>query len=338
MEPLGNGLIHETWKISNNQGEFVLQAYNKSVFPYPERIQNNLDILFREQVAERLPFELPLPIQNSQGEQLTNFEGKLWRIFPFVSGKTLEQIQVPNEAWLAAKAFGEFASAGKELNMSEFMETIPDFHRLDLRFEKFQQTASAVKTWTKEEEDILRFYLNQKPLIEEYKVEREKLPIRLTHSDTKINNLIFSEDLHQIKALIDLDTVMPGLLLYDFGDLVRTIACSLSETSIQWEGIRLQEEIFEELILGYLEGIKNLATQHEFESLLIGGEVMTCMMGLRFFTDHLQGNIYYRVQYPEQNLHRAKNQMILLRDQQEKRAQLRNIWKKSLEKVRACDN
>ncbi|WP_290507504.1 phosphotransferase enzyme family protein [Algoriphagus sp.] len=338
IEALGNGLIHETWKISTPQKQVVLQGYNQSVFPYPERIQNNLEILFQNQVADTLPFELPLPIPNQEGQQLTEFQGKRWRIFPFVAGRTLEQIQAPNQAWLAARAFGAFSAAGKNLSMEAFQETIPNFHRLDLRFDRFQEVASTATHLSEEEKGLLHFYLNQKPLIEFYKIQRKQLPLRLTHSDTKINNLIFSEDLQQIKALIDLDTVMPGLLLYDFGDLVRTVTCSQPETSTHWEEIRLQEEIFEQLVVGYLEGIKHMGSPAEFESLLIGGEVMTCMMGLRFFTDHLQGNVYYRVNYPEQNLHRAKNQMILLRDQQAKRAILRDIWEKSLEKVQSSDN
>lgn len=338
IEPLGNGLIHETWKISTSKKQVVLQAYNQSVFPYPERIQNNLGILYQNQVADRLPFELPLPLPNQNGQQLTEFLGKRWRIFPFVSGRTLEQIQTSNQAWLAARAFGEFSAAGGHLSMESFQETIPNFHRLDIRFERFQEVASAANTLEKEERELLNFYLNQKPLIESYKNQRHQLPLRLTHSDTKINNLIFSEDLQQINALIDLDTVMPGLLLYDFGDLVRTVACSIPEIGTKWDEIRLQEGIFEQLMLGYLEGIKNLASSQEFESLLLGGEVMTCMMGLRFFTDHLQGNVYYRVHYPEQNFHRAKNQMILLRDQQAKREILLDIWKKAMEKVQPSDN
>lgn len=116
--------------------------------------------------------------------------------------------------------------------------------------------------------------------------------------------------------------------MYDFGDLVRTVACRHPETSQNWEEIRLMPEIFEQLLAGYWAGAKHLATREEAESLLFGGEIMTLIMGLRFFTDHLQGNIYYRVTYPEQNFHRAKNQMIYLKSQQENRALLQEIWKK----------
>ena len=114
--------------------------------------------------------------------------------------------------------------------------------------------------------------------------------------------------------------------MYDFGDLVRTVACSMPESSIQWEAIHLIPDIFEKLLTGYWEGLKDWATPEERESLLLAGEIMTLIMGLRFFTDHLQGNIYYRVSYPEQNFHRAKNQMIYLQSQQDQRAGLKAIW------------
>ena len=119
---------------------------------------------------------------------------------------------------------------------------------------------------------------------------------------------------------------MGGYLMYDFGDLVRTVACSLPETSTQWEAIHLIPEIFEELLRGYWEGVSEFALREEAQSLLLGGEIMTLIMGLRFFTDHLQGNIYYRVSYPEQNFDRAKNQMIFLQSQQENRGSLKRIW------------
>jgi hypothetical protein len=121
---------------------------------------------------------------------------------------------------------------------------------------------------------------------------------------------------------------MGGFLMYDFGDLVRTVACSLPETSTHWDEILLHSELIEKLLDGYWQSVKDFVTPAEAESLIFGGEIMTLIMGLRFFTDHLQGNIYYRVSYPEQNFHRAKNQMIFLQCQQEKRDELLKIWEK----------
>jgi hypothetical protein len=131
-----------------------------------------------------------------------------------------------------------------------------------------------------------------------------------------------------VEAIIDLDTLMGGYLMYDFGDLVRTVACSLPETSTDWGKVSLHSSLFEELLKGYWKGVQGIATSNEAKSLLFGGEIMTLIMGLRFFTDHLQGNIYYRVSYPEQNFHRAKNQMIFLQSQQAQRENLQSAWKK----------
>jgi len=330
IKPLGAGLIHETFLIENPSGQYVLQGFNQEVFQYPDRIAFNLEQIFTHQIADKLPYELPLPLLNENGKQLSTVDGNNWRVFPFVQGQTLEQISSRDQARIAATAFAEFSKAGTALKVDILRETIPNFHRLDLRFERFCEVASGIeRKLDSEEESLLRFYLNQKPLIENYKETIQKLPLRLTHNDTKINNLIFSESLDRVKALIDLDTVMPGYLLYDFGDLVRTVACTQTEISTDWENLRLNESVFEALMEGYLSGLGNLVKKEEKESLLLGGEVMTCMMGLRFFTDHLQGNIYYRVNYPEQNLHRAKNQSILLRDLQSKRELLRNLWIKA---------
>ena len=181
---------------------------------------------------------------------------------------------------------------------------------------------------TPEEQEILEFYLDQKPLVDWYLDQIHQLPIRVTHNDTKINNLIFSEDLTNVEARIDLDTLMGGYLMYDFGDLVRTVACSCPETHTQWTEIYFLPELFEELLKGYWDGVKKILDNNEAESLLFGGEIMTLIMGLRFFTDHLQGNIYYRVTYPEQNFDRAKNQMIFLKSQQNHRSALQQIWQK----------
>jgi hypothetical protein len=113
---------------------------------------------------------------------------------------------------------------------------------------------------------------------------------------------------------------MGGYLMYDFGDLVRTVACSLPETSTEWSQIQALPELVEELLSGYLEGLEGALSAEEKDSLLFGGEIMTLIMGLRFLTDHLEGNVYYRVTYPLQNLHRAKNQLALLQSQQAYRA------------------
>jgi hypothetical protein len=325
---LGEGLIHETMVIDNTVDKWVLQGFNEAVFNFPERIDHNLSLLSNYALSHPLPFLLPLPILNKSGKGLTEIDGKKYRLFEFVKGSTLQLIDNPHQAYIAARGYGEFASWANGINGSEMQDTIPNFHRLDLRFENLILAAKDKADLSAEETEILDFYLSQQHLVDWYLSQRDRLPLRVTHNDTKINNLIFSEDLTQVNALIDLDTLMGGFLMYDFGDLVRTVACSLPETDTQWGAIHLITTLFEELLKGYWEGVRDIVQPGEAKSLLLGGEIMTLIMGLRFFTDHLQGNVYYRVSYPEQNFHRAKNQMILLQTQQECRDLLKNIWEK----------
>ncbi len=326
LSPFGEGLIHETFLVEGTDQRFILQGFNESVFRFPDRIDHNLGLLYQLVKEQPLPFQLPLPILNRFGSGLSEWNGKKYRLFDFVQGKTLQLINDLDQAFLAAQAYGEFADWAKGIDAHQMQETIPNFHRLDLRYEKLVEVANSVSKLHEEESVILDFYLSQKPLIDWYLTQLENLPLRVMHNDTKINNLIFSENMEKVEAVIDLDTLMGGYLMYDFGDLVRTVACSLPETATQWDSIQLIPEVFSELLKGYWDGIRGFSTLAESRSILLGGEVMTLMMGLRFFTDHLQGNIYYRVSYSEQNFHRAKNQMIFLQSQQAQREKLSQIW------------
>ncbi|MDA0314533.1 MAG: aminoglycoside phosphotransferase family protein [Bacteroidetes bacterium] len=325
LSPFGEGLIHETLAAGQLDKKWILQGFNNSVFRFPNRIDHNLGLLSRHAANHPLPFQLPLPLLNRNGSGLTAIQGKNYRLFDFVDGSTLQQVQQPAQAGMAAQAYGKFASWSHRLPAEAFEETIPNFHRLDLRFARLVEVAKQLPTIPEEEQALLQGYLEQLPLVSWYQEQRNHLPLRITHNDTKINNLIFSKTLNQVEAVVDLDTVMGGYLMYDFGDLVRTVACSLPETSTDWKKIQALPELFEELLSGYLEGLNGAITPMETESLLLGGEIMTLIMGVRFLTDHLEGNVYYRVSYPLQNLHRAKNQLALLQSQQGYRARFANF-------------
>jgi aminoglycoside phosphotransferase (APT) family kinase protein len=320
LSPFGEGLIHETLLLQQADDKWILQGFNASVFRFPERIAHNLHLLSRHLNQSPLPFELPLPLLTREGKGLATIEGKQYRLFDFVQGTTLQQVQQATQARIAAQAYGKFAAWASPLPAAAFEETIPNFHRLDLRYARLKEVAQDLPSLPKEEQGLLEGYLAQQPLIDYYLDQLSKLPLRVMHNDTKINNLIFSPTLEKVEALVDLDTLMGGYLMYDFGDLVRTVACSLPETDTDWNQIQALPELVEELLSGYLEGIHGALSAEEKDSLLFGGEIMTLIMGLRFLTDHLEGNVYYRVSYPLQNLHRAKNQLILLQSQQAYRA------------------
>ena len=320
LAPFGEGLIHETLLVRQSDNKWILQGFNTSVFRFPERIAHNLYLLSKHLQQSPLPFELPLPLLTREGKGLASIEGKQYRLFDFVQGTTLQQVQQPAQARIAAQAYGKFAAWASPLPAAAFEETIPNFHRLDMRYARLKEVAGDLNSLPEEEKGLLEGYLAQQPLIDYYLEQLSKLPLRVMHNDTKINNLIFAPSLEKVEALVDLDTLMEGYLMYDFGDLVRTVACSLPETSTEWDQIQVLPELVEELLVGYFEGLEGALSVEEKDSLLFGGEIMTLIMGLRFLTDHLEGNVYYRVSYPLQNLHRAKNQLILLQSQQASRA------------------
>jgi Ser/Thr protein kinase RdoA (MazF antagonist) len=326
FEKFGSGLIHQTFLIELNQNKYILQCFNSNVFKFPDRIEKNLGLLSELGDLKILPFQLPLPILNRDGSGIVAFKGSLYRLFDFVEGETLQQITDPNQAVKAAEAYALFSRWADSFPLDRFAETIPDFHRLDLRFDRLEEVAKSAQNLSAAETEILDFYLAQKLLVETYLKIIHKIPQRLTHNDTKINNLIFSPDFSKVAAVIDLDTIMPGYLLYDFGDLVRTVASAAEEISQDWTSQKLLVPIFEKLLAGYWEGAGDWMSQEEAKSLLIGGEVMTCLMGVRFFTDHLEGNVYYQVAYSDQNFHRAKNQMILLQSLQSHKTDLELIF------------
>jgi len=319
IKPFGDGHIHQTFLIETEEKMRILQKFNNLVFKYPERISHNQSLLIDQIDPEDLPFTLPLPIPNLKGELFTLIDGTYFRISPFVAGKCVNEIENPHQAYLAAKAFAQFIKAGIHISATEFQEAIPGFHDLELRYDQLLVALKNTKRILSGElRELVDFYLGQKDLVDQYLSWKEKLPLRLTHSDTKINNLIFADDFSKVNAVIDLDTLMAGYVYYDFGDLVRTVACTEGESSKDWEKIRVDAAKYEALLEGFLEVGKGVFTEEEIKSLPYGGLMMTCIMGFRFLADYLNGNIYYTIHYEEQNLHRAKNQMCLLKGLREK--------------------
>lgn len=327
FDSFGEGLIHETFRVQLGTRDYLIQAFNTKVFSRPQIIAENLFLLQELKENSALTFQLPLPLKTNSGDMLVNIRNKNYRLFNFVEGTTLQQTNNHKIAFQAAIAYGKFSSWGDQLKINSLQESIPDFHRLDLRFKRFKEVLATTSELIPFEQEIVEFYLAQSGLIERYDKLRTLLPLRLTHNDTKLNNLIFHKDHNSVAAIVDLDTVMPGFLIYDFGDLVRTAACTEPENSKNWAAANLDLKLFKALLAGYLEGLSGNISKAETESLLLGGEVMTCIMGLRFLTDYLEGNKYYKVQYAEQNLHRAKNQANFLESQQSNRERLEIILK-----------
>lgn len=313
IEKFGSGHIHQTFKIFSRGVPYVLQQFNAQVFTHPNKISYNHRLLIKGLEAKLLPFQLPLPLANTMGTLFTKIDHYLFRISPFVDGICLDEVADTKEAKLAAQAFAGFIEACASIDPNQFEETIPGFNNLELRFDQLKEAISNTKVVINQDvQQLIGFYLDQEELVQEYKTWIQVLPLRVTHNDTKVNNLIFSTTRSQVDAVIDLDTIMAGYAFYDFGDLVRTVACTQTESSTDWPKISVDQQKYTALWEGFLEGGKEVFTQEEIASLSFGGKMMTCIMGFRFLADYLNGNIYYTIHYKEQNLHRAKNQMLLL--------------------------
>jgi Ser/Thr protein kinase RdoA (MazF antagonist) len=322
----GSGHIHKTYKVDSSSRSFILQEFNDTVFKYPDRISNNLSYLLDNFDPANLPFVLPLPIPNRNGNLFTELDGGLYRLFPFVSGVTRDDIDQKEQASRAAEAFAYFVRVFLPTNAERLQDTIQDFHHLGWRYEQFEQAlkSPAIEV-DKQTLDMIAYYQARRELLEKYSDYSSRLPLRTTHNDTKINNLIFSDNLSQVNALIDLDTIMAGFVFYDFGDLARTVACTKDESSLDWDEIGVDTAKYEGLLEGFYSVLAGQISHEELASLPFGAEMMTLIMGLRFLTDHLNGNIYYQVEYEEQNLHRSKNQAALLSAFIEKRPAIQKL-------------
>jgi Ser/Thr protein kinase RdoA (MazF antagonist) len=309
----GSGHIHKTYLLNLDEQSYILQEFNDQVFSRPGRISGNLAYLMEQFDPSELPFALPMPVTNREGGFFTRLDGGLFRLFPFVSGITRDAIDRREHAKIAAEAFARFIRLFLPADAGKLQDTIPHFHDLEMRYKQFdaalQQPKISLDEATKR---MIDFYQGKSDLVDKYLHYRSRLPLRVTHNDTKINNLIFAENLSRVNALIDLDTIMAGYVFFDFGDLVRTVACTRDESSLDWDGMDVDMEKYGGLLEGFYTVLAGKIGGEELESLPFGGEMMTLIMGVRFLTDHLNGNVYYQVNYPEQNLHRARNQAALL--------------------------
>ncbi|MCH7401552.1 phosphotransferase enzyme family protein [Belliella kenyensis] len=312
IERFGEGHIHQTWLAKSDSDAWIIQHFNKCVFQDPCKIAQNHQLLINLLEFDKLNFQLPLPIPDLEGNTLCLINGEYFRVLPFVTGECFQAINDSSHGLLAARAFASLIDVASGLDVTLFQEVIPGFHDLTLRYRQFEDAVASTKIEIEGDLcKLIRFYQSKFELVTEYQRWIKVLPKRITHNDTKINNLIFHTDLSNIAAIIDLDTMMPGYVFNDFGDLVRTVTCTLDENSTAFEQISVDVDNYKAVYEGFLAG-GSFMTEAERTSLHFGGEMMTYIMGLRFLTDHLNGNVYYHTRYEKQNFDRATNQMHLL--------------------------
>ncbi len=317
-EELPTGLINTTYVVSCQSGSsekrFILQSINATVFPEPEKVMENIfhalnHIGDQDPGTEQLRL---IPVRDGHS-WLTLPDHTVWRCYPFHEGtESFTKITSADLAYRAAAAFGSFQAKLADLDPSILHETIKDFHNTPVYFSKL--TAAAENDPHKRLADAREEYdyiVSQKSLTS--LLVDAGLPVRITHNDTKISNILFPTNAELPPIVIDLDTVMPGLALFDFGDLVRSAASTADENETDPFKISLDQDLAKALTDGYLSAACDFLTPLEKELLPSSPKVITLELAIRFLTDHLLGDPYFRTEYSGHNLDRARNQLHLLK-------------------------
>ena len=324
----GNGHINATFAATFRRGatrkRYVLQCINAHIFREPLRLMENVARVTRHirrkleaaGVQDTTRRVLTLVETRAGAVCLVDPEGRVWRCYLFVEGaSSLDIIQTPAQAHAAARAFGAFQRLLMDYDGPRLFETIPRFHDTCARVEALKQAlaedrcgrAAAVAP-------ELRQLLDREALADSLLSLQAAggIPERITHNDTKLNNVMFDEATGEGICVIDLDTVMPGLSLFDFGDLVRFAANTGAEDEADLAKVDVALPVFEAIVQGYIAGAGAILANAEWDNLVFAARLITYEIGIRFLTDYLDGDEYFKIKYPEHNLVRARNQFRLV--------------------------
>ena len=326
----GSGHINSTFYIATDaESEYVLQKINKYVFKRPEEVMANVVAVteyLRSREGRRDSALHFIPTRDGRYYHIDE-EGEYWRMYDFVPGYCLDLPKTDDDFYQSALAFGSFQEKLAEFPAETLYETIPDFHNTVDRYRQFHESIefNACGRLAGVEADVT-FLLQQEELTSKLQNMRQEglLPLRVTHNDTKLNNVLLSKETGKPLCVLDLDTVMPGLSLHDFGDSIRFGAATAAEDEQDLSKMGLDLHLFEVYTRGFLEAATAL-TDKEVEMLPMGALSITLELATRFLKDHLDGDLYFKIAYPGHNLVRARAQMKLAADMQAKLPEMNRI-------------
>jgi hypothetical protein len=337
--PYGTGHINNTYKAIFSQSgktvSYIFQRINKTIFKKPEELMVNISLVLEYQ--KKALADTP----NSSRRSLTLIPtkadrcfyidklGEYWRAYCFIeNAATYDIIENDKIAYNAARAFGKFQRSLTELSPSKLNITIPNFHNTPKRYEAFED--ATVKDTINRAKDVkseIDFVLNHKKYASKlFDLHRDgKLPERICHYDTKLNNVMIDDKTKEGICVIDLDTVMPGFTAFDFGDLIRTGTSPAAEDELDTSKVCMQMNMFESIARGYLSSAETFLTKTEKENLVFGGLLITLENALRFLMDYLQGDIYYKIHRENHNLDRCRTQIALVKSIENQFDKMNNI-------------
>jgi Ser/Thr protein kinase RdoA (MazF antagonist) len=331
--PLGAGHINDSFLVKTSEQDkpdYLLQRINHQIFKNVELLQENILHVtnhIRKKLIEKGEQNIDrktLTIIPAKDGKLFYFDGEnYWRVYLFIRGGKSYDTITPALAYSAGKAFGEFQSCLADIP-EKIYETIPNFHNMEFRLEQFREAVSGNVAGragnNREIISAIESRANEMTKVE--RMGREgKLPKRINHCDTKVNNILFDEA-GNVLCVVDLDTVMPGYVVSDFGDFIRTGANTGAEDDANLDNVSVDLDIYTSYAKGYLETAHSFLTSVEIELLPFGARLLTYMQAVRFFTDYLNGDTYYKIHFPEHNLQRTKAQLKLLKDLENKQDKL----------------
>lgn len=337
VHEFGNGNINDTYLVitnSNEEPHFVLQRINTLVFRQPRLIMQNMRI-FTEYMRKRARqegylWEIPRVLKTHQGEDFyLDNENRFWRAISYVKGaRSFDTINSIDHAWEVGHALGTFQRLISDLPVESLCDTLEGFHVTPRYLEQYDRTvshngfaSSAEVRWGMEFVSARRQWAH---VLEDAR-SQGKLQLRPVHGDPKVNNVMIQEGTGRAISLVDLDTVKPGLIHYDIGDCMRSGCNRLGEETEQWEAVRFDPEIGEAILTGYLTQARHFLTEEDYEYLFDSIRLISFELGLRFFTDHLAGNVYFKVKHARHNLIRALVQFKLVESIEAHEGDIRSI-------------
>ena len=328
----GQGHINDTFCVvcQPQEGDavrFILQGLSLAAFPHPDELMENfigITSYLRDKIiangGDPMRETLSLVKTRDGKDYYTDSNGKVWRLTPFIENTDCFQSATPELFEASARSFGRFQYMLQGYPAETLHEAIVNFHNTEDRFAKFEAALAADKhDRAKDIQAEIQFVLDRKAdcSVALQALRDGKLPLRVTHNDTKLNNILIDRTTHEGICVIDLDTTMPGLSINDFGDSIRFGANHSKEDEKDLSKVNFDIELYEAYTRGFLEGAQGSLTEGELEYLPWGARLMTLECGIRFLTDYLDGDHYFRIHYADQNLDRCRTQFKLVKDMEE---------------------
>lgn len=338
-KPYGSGHINDTFRLSYSEGDYILQKINTNIFTKPQELMDNV-VKVTDFLKEKIKSQGGDPTRETLSVVLTkdgnslymDDEGGAWRAYDFVPNTiSYDLIESAKDFKASGVAFGNFQKLLADFPIETLHYTIENFHHTPSRFETFVKAVEEDVVGRKASiQKEIDFIMNEKDFVHTLWNHHKNgdLPLKVTHNDTKLNNVLFDKTTNKAICIVDLDTVMPGFSLDDFGDSIRFGASTALEDEKDLSKVNFDIALYESYVEGFLEGADGSLSDLEISLFPVGAKMLTLETGIRFLTDYLQGDVYFKTAYEDHNLVRAHTQLKLVADMNEKWEEMNEIAQK----------